>query len=318
MCRGMRLLTLTSVLVLAVGQDHPYHGNPDGILFPGPIGRKSQGIPDLRSRTQERSADSSDLSVALKMAKEVNELQTVEDFLTQVKGVPPSAKDLFTIDSRISGVERSNAEVAKPAKCMPELQTVPIKENHADPSTIYFPSCTRVMRCGGCCSHSLLSCQPVSSEIRNFQVIVTKVEHGQSLSYRGKEIVPTEEHTKCKCDCKFKPEHCTEKQIYVEDECRCTCSNVDEEEKCRRSNETKLWDPDLCSCLCRTSQECTTGFYFDLKTCSCSEVPFSQNWFASDRIANRFQPNSKPDTPPLIVTLDAADPRRKHKDDPEY
>lgn len=72
--------------------------------------------------------------------------------------------------------ERSNADIAKPAKCEPELQSVPFKdENNHDPSIVYLPPCTRIKRCGGCCSHSLLSCQPVATEMRNFKVIIQKL-----------------------------------------------------------------------------------------------------------------------------------------------
>lgn len=73
------------------------------------------------------------------------------------------------------GEERSNAERPTPARCIPELQPVPLKVDD-DPSTIIFPSCTRIKRCGGCCGSSLLSCQPTAIEIRNFEVIDRRVE----------------------------------------------------------------------------------------------------------------------------------------------
>lgn len=52
---------------------------------------------------------------------------------------------------------------------MPELQTIRIAPE-ADPSVLYIPTCTRIERCGGCCSHSLLSCQPTEVETVAFQV----------------------------------------------------------------------------------------------------------------------------------------------------
>lgn len=127
--------------------------------------------------------------------------------------------------------ERSNAERPNQASCMPELQTVPLLEND-DPSIIYYPTCTRVKRCGGCCTHPFLSCQPTATETRNFEVIhshlikcyryiymlfqlitllinvlkifVTALESNNGLRYQGKRIVPIEEHTQCTCDCKIK------------------------------------------------------------------------------------------------------------------
>lgn len=74
------------------------------------------------------------------------------------------------LPGRMGETERSNAERPNQASCMPELQTVPLLEND-DPSIIYYPTCTRVKRCGGCCTHPFLSCQPTATETRNFEVI---------------------------------------------------------------------------------------------------------------------------------------------------
>lgn len=196
------------------------------------------------------------------------------------------------------GEERSNAVKPQAAKCSPELQTVSLKLDN-DSSTIVYPACTRIQRCGGCCSSSLLSCQPTAMETRNFEVIdqsrdlgssqlctmfitayqyyqyhpgyfyirnrkkesSNKEQYGEalcitdmhspisrnltnvntlllsyayytqeetcakfstspfrvvccfkvivstvSLRYRGRQIVPLEEHTACKCDCRIKEE----------------------------------------------------------------------------------------------------------------
>lgn len=57
-----------------------------------------------------------------------------------------------------------------PAGCRPENQTVKLRTS--DDVTLYhFPSCTRVERCGGCCTKDdLLSCQPTESDLLNFRV----------------------------------------------------------------------------------------------------------------------------------------------------
>lgn len=57
----------------------------------------------------------------------------------------------------------------KPASCIPTAQPVELK-NSDDPSLLFIPSCTRVDRCGGCCQHSLLSCQPTQTETLSYQV----------------------------------------------------------------------------------------------------------------------------------------------------
>lgn len=105
-------------------------------------------------------------------------------------------------------MERSNAIIPVAARCMPELQPVPFAHNETDPSIVYFPSCTRIKQCGGCCDHPLLSCQPTASITKNFQVLVSKVNGNGGLTYSEKQIIVLEEHTRCKCDCRIKPEVC--------------------------------------------------------------------------------------------------------------
>lgn len=61
------------------------------------------------------------------------------------------------------------AFIPKPASCSIESQTISLKDTD-DRSLYYFPSCTRVDRCGGCCSHDLLACQPTKTEILHFEV----------------------------------------------------------------------------------------------------------------------------------------------------
>ncbi|XP_016920282.2 vascular endothelial growth factor A, long form [Apis cerana] len=252
---------------------------------------------------------------SLQLAKKIDSINSIDDFLKLVKGVPQDVA-FFSSSSRMGETERSNAERPNRASCMPELQTVPLLEN--EPSVIYYPTCTRVKRCGGCCSHSLLSCQPTATEIRNFEIFVTVLESGDGLKYQGKRIVPIEEHTQCTCDCKIKETDCNKKQSYIPEECTCTCNNVDEQKKCNESN-MKMWHPDLCSCFCREVQECSTGFYFDQNSCRCLQVSLSRTWFTSTKGSDyRFGQTQRPDNvPPVIIALDSDDPRRKPKPDPE-
>ncbi|XP_076236607.1 PDGF- and VEGF-related factor 1 isoform X2 [Calliopsis andreniformis] len=296
MSRHWRIFIPTTIGVilivgLAVAQD-AFSSNPSNIVFPGPTTSRNEKSESTPASKHENS----ELSKTLQLAKKISSFDSIDEFLSITQGF--QLRTGFTFGNPIEETEeRSNAEKAIPAKCMPELQPVSLNLE-SDPSTMYFPSCTRIKRCGGCCSHSLLSCQPIASEFRNFEVAVMSVTNTDGFSYRGKRIVPLEEHTKCVCDCRIKAEHCTEKQSYVKDECRCRCNNIDEEDKCRKNNETKIWNPELCTCLCRDEQECSTGFYFDQNACRCRQVPLSKTW--------------------IQLTKDAADPRRKPKEDPEY
>lgn len=73
------------------------------------------------------------------------------------------------VEGRFGDVERAAVITPKPAKCMPTLKEIELK-NSNDSTYFYYPSCTRIERCGGCCSHSLLSCQPTETETVTFQV----------------------------------------------------------------------------------------------------------------------------------------------------
>lgn len=65
--------------------------------------------------------------------------------------------------------ERGAAQLARAAKCIPELTTVRLAESD-ERNVFYVPECTRIERCGGCCSHVLLSCQPEESEQVTYSV----------------------------------------------------------------------------------------------------------------------------------------------------
>lgn len=89
----------------------------------------------------------------------------------------PNAQKNLLVSARFSGgedVERSFSKRAQPAICKPELTIVPLKvtdsNENKDPTLVVVPSCTRVKRCGGCCSTSLVSCQPLESTMLQLEV----------------------------------------------------------------------------------------------------------------------------------------------------
>lgn len=65
--------------------------------------------------------------------------------------------------------QRTNSKMAKQASCEPSPIVIPTYQSN-DPSIVYFPRCTRIKRCSGCCGNELLSCQPKEIETRNFEV----------------------------------------------------------------------------------------------------------------------------------------------------
>ncbi|KAJ8926396.1 hypothetical protein NQ314_021180 [Rhamnusium bicolor] len=178
------------------------------------------------------------------------------------------------------------ATIPAAAGCIPELKTITTASS-TDPSILYIPQCTRVQRCGGCCSHTLLSCQPKEIETLTYQVMKTQYTGGKKLKFIGKEVVVVEKHISCKCDCKVKEEvftaHCNKYQEYKESECRCACTNIDEEKKCNKSGSKKLWNPELCACQCRNVTQCSTGYSFDQFECRCLPIPIKRRFANYDR-----------------------------------
>ncbi|XP_044748870.1 uncharacterized protein LOC123309709 [Coccinella septempunctata] len=226
-----------------------------------------------KSQKDDLEVYEQNVTIPLDLIQEINEIGDLNEIARRfVEGDEQVYPDTSILTDRFGAGERNAAVKPKSAGCMPELQTVQLATS-LDASILYIPQCTRIERCGGCCSHHLLSCQPVETQPVSYSVLKTQYVGGKNLKLVGKEIVVLEKHTKCKCDCKVKPEDCNRFQVYKKSECRCACTNTDEEKKCYRKNQTKLWDPQLCSCVCREVAECSTGFEFDPIECRCSRVP---------------------------------------------
>ncbi|XP_050299333.1 uncharacterized protein LOC126738175 [Anthonomus grandis grandis] len=229
--------------------------------------------------------------IPLDLAMSLNEYSSISELLyNEVEGAEQKVQvasfaNRFGSDGDALDTERSAARIATPAKCQPELTTVKIAESN-DPNVLYVPECTRIERCGGCCSHALLSCQ--ATEFENVQFSVLKTEYSSSenphkkLKYVGKEPISIQKHTKCKCMCKIKAKDCNAYQDYRESECRCICKNTDEEQKCYRNSNKKLWNPDECACQCREVTLCSTGYNFDYNECRCVQIQFKRRYILAE------------------------------------
>lgn len=192
----------------------------------------------------------------------------------------------FNINIFLLTSSKSDAAVnPKPATCMPEMQTIKLNEKEEDSTIVLIPSCTRIERCGGCCTHKLLECQPTEIETVNFQIFKTKYTGSRKLRFLEKQIVQVERHTKCKCDCKIKESDCNLLQIYNKNSCRCFCRNRDEEKKCLKRSDVKIWNPDLCACQCKEERPCSSGFYYDFNQCKCVSPPVRRR-FATEQPEN--------------------------------
>lgn len=217
------------------------------------------------------------VEIPLNVIMELNQVTNVSDLFT--KFMPDTNMDeaqrrfiTTGFQSRTTlNLERKSAFIPKPASCSIESQTISLKDTD-DRSLYYFPSCTRVDRCGGCCSHDLLACQPTKIEILHFEVLVSQYNGAGKLEFKGRKTVSIERHLKCKCECVVKEENCSLLQVYNRKECRCKCSNEDDEEKCNDEYELKQWNSATCKCECREIKECTSGFGFDNYTCRCEPI----------------------------------------------
>ncbi|XP_026812855.1 uncharacterized protein LOC113553629 [Rhopalosiphum maidis] len=215
--------------------------------------------------------------IPLNVIMELNQVSNVSELFT--KFMPDTNMDeaqrrfiTTGFQSRTTlNLERKAAFIPKPATCTIESQTISLKDTD-DRSLYYFPSCTRVDRCGGCCSHDLLACQPTKIETLHFEVLVSQYNGAGKLEFKGRKTVSIDRHLKCKCECIVKEENCSPLQMYNRKECRCKCSNEDDEDKCNDEHDLKQWNSATCKCECREIKECTSGYGFDNYTCGCEPL----------------------------------------------
>lgn len=247
-----------------------------------PFGR-SKGVPD---------------SILFRM----RDVKNLTDFVSQfLEGYPRSVdRNVYWIDrshktdATVHGFEDSPSILGKkgpvggssasvpnpePGTCLPSKQLVEFPKP-TDPSIILWPPCTRVPRCGGCCPSTILKCAPTKTSNVTFKVIKAQYpEPGASkFNFVGHEIVTLEKHEKCSCECKERPSDCNAMQQYSE--CRCVCRNNNEMQAC--NGPGMVWDPRDCRCKCRDYAECSTGFYYNTRTCRCEQLSRS-------RIASRIR-----------------------------
>ncbi|KAF2364402.1 PDGF/VEGF domain [Trinorchestia longiramus] len=197
------------------------------------------------------------------------------------------------------GTLNEGVSVPRSAGCEPENQTVTLKLE-SQLNVMFFPTCVRLPRCGGCCHGTLLTCRP--TEAKPIKLKILRTEHqmprgraanddmleGRSRrrrprpgNSRGRReatssyvLVEEEEHTACSCQCRVQEQDCNPlTHDYVHSDCQCVCKNQDERKKCEEKNLTHFWDNEDCACYCHSNEYCSTGYFFDHDSCSCSGMP---------------------------------------------
>ena len=59
--------------------------------------------------------------------------------------------------------------IAEPDICQPRLQSVTVPPD-PDVRVLYWPTCTMVMQCGGCCGHEMHVCAPTQLQSKDVSV----------------------------------------------------------------------------------------------------------------------------------------------------
>ncbi|XP_063237715.1 balbiani ring protein 3-like [Bacillus rossius redtenbacheri] len=252
-------------------------------------------FPDTRDSRRTPGAQIP-LSLLLRMS-EVEDLSGFNAYMDEV-----------ILENRLDSSEAP--VVPKNAVCTPELQVVPLV-TEKQPDMLYFPSCTRVERCEGCCASELLACQSIRNQTINYTVFMTQYTGGNTVSLKKRITVSVEKHLECQCGCAVKEQDCHSLQVYDKDSCLCKCVNTADEERCRTENDTKLWDTQKCMCSCRRLLSCSSGYHYDLNSCSCSEDVASRLGAVS--APGRAPPRSEPRPPPPVLPLRSSSRRRQRQ-----
>ncbi|KAK6173335.1 hypothetical protein SNE40_016806 [Patella caerulea] len=197
---------------------------------------------------------------------------SVEEFLAMVvkDGHPMSIEDVYPFASSNHGEKEyisGGLVLAAPDECSPRPMAVEIPRAPGDTAnTIYWPECTRVMRCGGCCPSAKLAC--VADEVENTVLHVLKAiareEGSLHLDWVGPLAVNISIHRSCRLQCRLTPVDCKHNQMFIPDECSCVCRH---QYIC--NNPRQRWNGDSCRCICPGSRNCGRNTIYDENQCRC-------------------------------------------------
>jgi len=225
--------------------------------------------------------------------KSMSDISTVEDFI-RVLGLPEPTE--AEVHLRTAGPA---PVLATSASCTPENRTVHLPLPLTD-GNLYFPTCVRLPRCGGCCASRQLKCRPTEVLPRKFKVLSIAPSSSNArrsmssdggrrrTSRRGRSLrrntrsrrnkrqttnyyyVDEVEHRACACLCRVTDTDCDPAvHDYDKTNCQCKCRNIDEQQKCLARAADHYWDAATCRCLCSKTASCSTTQFFDHASCTC-------------------------------------------------
>uniref|UniRef100_A0A182PQ57 Platelet-derived growth factor (PDGF) family profile domain-containing protein n=1 Tax=Anopheles epiroticus TaxID=199890 RepID=A0A182PQ57_9DIPT len=234
---------------------------------------EASGVTDEeKDEEQDHNSYESDefFGLPLNYARQLSQLNSSADILPLLD---PDSYDgrIFMDGGEYTG--RDPGENPVPASCEPDLELVSLRPENLGAKYYHYPSCTRVKRCSGCCNTNQLVCEPVANRTILYKVSIVEYRQNKKDRFSHLELVPVEEHVRCKCQCRVKEWHCNERQVYNPNNCRCECLNKEERNVCAQESSEKQWNPTNCSCDCLPrNEECTSGTHYDRSACKCLPV----------------------------------------------
>ncbi|KAK7097037.1 uncharacterized protein [Littorina saxatilis] len=203
----------------------------------------------------------------------------VNDFLgllTKSDGSAVTEDDIYSQYQTAAGkrVIIGGGLMATSDECSPRNMSVRLPLDFSDNQIAYYPECTMVQRCGGCCPTQFLSCEPLYKEKIVLKVLRARYLYpgAFSMEWEGFSTVELERHLSCHAVCTLQADDCGPKKVFMPHQCKCKCLTSE------RCVNNKKWDDDTCSCRCENEHSCcsedederTCVMYFDQSACACS------------------------------------------------
>ncbi|CAG5119947.1 unnamed protein product, partial [Candidula unifasciata] len=200
--------------------------------------------------------------------------------LLQRNGLPVTSSDIFSNYSDFDGAMHisTGGRMAQPDDCSPRFTTVRLTFPSSNPNIVYFPRCTKIERCGGCCASPHLECVPSYTERESYKVIKAEQPYPGSshLEWKGEyHTVIIDRHVNCRVQCTLTPDKCGPKKQFQERQCDCVCRDY------QRCTPPKVWDPEECECKCAEILQCckageVCGLTFMRDVCECGIDPMME------------------------------------------